>query len=172
MNKIWIIMLALLTTAGTALTACQTSQNWTPTVTNQAADFELADLNGQKVSLGGLRGRPVVVNFWATWCGPCTHEMPFIQAVHEQWAESDLVILAVNVGENTSRVRQFIDQNQYSFTVLMDSDGQVAEKYQITGIPTTLFIDKEGIIQLMKIGAYASQAAIESDLKVIMPASP
>ena len=164
MKKTWIILLALLVTASTMLTACRSSQNWTPTVTNQAADFELADLNGQTVSLSGLRGRPVLVNFWATWCGPCTHEMPFIQAVHEQWSNSDLVIMAVNVGEKSSRVQEFMNQNGYSFPVLLDSDGQVAGKYRITGIPTSLFIDKEGIIQMMKIGAYASQADLEADL--------
>jgi thiol-disulfide isomerase/thioredoxin len=168
MKKNWICGLLLAMAVTTMLTACQPSQNWTPTITNQATDFELPDLDGQMVSLSGLRGRPVMVNFWATWCGPCNHEMPFIQAVYEQWPESDLVILTVNIKESAAKVQQLMDGNNYSFTVLLDSDGQVAEQYQISGIPTTLFIDKEGIIQKMKIGAYAGQADLEADLTSLM----
>lgn len=177
MNIARSLILALVITASTAFIACHpsqtswTRQNWTPSVGNQALDFELSDLSGQSVSLSGLYGQPVVVNFWATWCGYCVYEMPFFQEVHDQWSAQGLVILAVNYKQSPALVRQFLDDNQFSFTALLDRDGKVTEEYQVRGFPTTFFIDKEGIIRVIKIGAYPSRAAIEADLRAIIPES-
>jgi peroxiredoxin len=134
-----------------------------------APDFTLPDLDGQTVSLGGFQGEPVMVNFWATWCGPCVHEMPFVQEMYEMWSEKGLVLLAVNIGESQPQVRSFMQENRLSFPVLLDGTGEVAERYGVRGIPTTVLVDSEGVIRNIKVGSYPSRAAIEADLKKIIP---
>lgn len=134
-----------------------------------ALDFTLLDRNGQPVSLGSLIGKPVLLNFWATWCPPCRHEMPFFQEIHEEWANKGLVVLAINVGEDSSTVSDFIQENNYSFTVLLDTDQKVAVEYGIRYFPTTFFIDKDGIIQNIKVGAFLTKAELESNLGKIIP---
>jgi cytochrome c biogenesis protein CcmG/thiol:disulfide interchange protein DsbE len=130
---------------------------------NSAPNFELQSLDGKTVSLGGLRGQPVMLNFWATWCGPCRIEMPFIQEVFNDpdWKEHGLVILAVNAGESASAARKFMESNNLSFKVLLDAEKEVMMMYNISGIPTTYFIDKDGIIRDVKIGLFQSKAEID-----------
>ena len=137
-----------------------------PVVGGLAPDFQLQDLDGRAVSLSGFRGKPVILNFWATWCGPCRDEMPFIQEIFEnkEWSDKGLVILAVDIGESPSTVKEFLENYGLSFQVLLDIEQSVAKNYNIRGIPTTFFIDKDGIIQDMKIGAFSSKAEIEQRL--------
>ncbi|MBI3040282.1 MAG: TlpA family protein disulfide reductase, partial [Chloroflexi bacterium] len=71
---------------------------------NRAPDFQLQTLTGQTVSLSGLRGKPVLINFWATWCPPCKYEMPFLQQVHDSWSDKGLVLLAIDIGESSTTV--------------------------------------------------------------------
>ena len=169
MSKTVKMMLVLAITLSLVATVCQCGGNPAPQVGKPAPDFELPDLSGQSVSLGDLQGKPVLVNFWATWCGPCVYEMPYIQEVHDEWEGKDLVVLAINVGEGSSEVQQFMEDNNLSFPVLLDTNGKLAEIYSIRGIPTTIFIDMEGVIQAMKIGAFPSKAAIEENLSKIIP---
>ena len=137
---------------------------------NRAPDFKLQRLDGEVVALSDLRGSPVMLNFWATWCGPCRVEMPFIQEVFEDkaWAEQGLVILTVNVGEASLRIKQFMEHFGLSFHVLLDKDTSVAKNYNIRGIPTTFFIDKNGIIKDMKIGAFLSREELDGRLDNLM----
>ena len=123
-----------------------------------APDFELAGLDGQMVALSSLRGHPVVLNFWASWCGPCRMEMPFFQQVSqdEDWRAQGLVILAVNMGESPQKVAAFIEENNHSFPVLLDTGTDVAAMYQVSGIPVTYFIDENGIIRDRYPGAFTS----------------
>jgi thiol-disulfide isomerase/thioredoxin len=136
---------------------------------NLASDFTLQDIEGQVVTLGSLRGNPVMLNFWATWCGPCRNEMPFIQEIYDKWQGEGLVILAINIKETSSKVQLFMHSNNLSFPVLFDTDGNVSAMYQIHGIPTTLFIDKDGIIKGKNIGSFNNAAEIEDYLNIIMP---
>lgn len=119
----------------------------------KAIDFKLKDLNGKNVSLSDFKGKKVLLNFWATWCPPCRAEMPDIEKLYLEDKDSDLVILAVNLGEDTQTVKSFIDKNKYNFNILLDSDQAVAIKYNIVSIPTSFFIDKEGNIVSKKVGA-------------------
>lgn len=119
----------------------------------KAIDFNLKDLNGKEISLSDLKGKKVFLNFWASWCPPCRAEMPDIEKLYAETKDSDLVILAVNLGEDKNTVKSFIDKNNYKFKVLLDSDQNVAAKYNITSIPTSFFIDKEGTIVEKRIGA-------------------
>jgi len=138
-------------------------------VGNLAPDFQLQNLNGQAVSLNNLRGKSVLINFWATWCPPCRGEMPYIQEIYEEWSDKELVLLAINIGESSSKAREFMQNHNLSFTVLLDTKQAIAQKYNITGIPTTFFIDKDGIIQGKVIGAFQNKTQIEDGLTKIMP---
>lgn len=139
-------------------------------VGDRALDFQLQSLNGEIVALSDLRGSPVMLNFWATWCGPCQAEVAFIQQVFEdeELADQGLVILTVNIGETSSRVKQFMEHFGLSFHVLLDKDTGVAKNYNVRGIPTTFFIDKNGIIKDMKIGAFLSRAELDGRLDNLM----
>jgi peroxiredoxin len=119
----------------------------------KAIDFKLKDLNGKEVSLSDFKGKKVFLNFWASWCPPCKAEMPEMEKLYEETKASDLVILAVDLGEDKSTVQKFIRDNKYNFSVLQDSDNSVAKKYQVTSIPTSYFIDKEGNIVAKHIGS-------------------
>jgi len=134
-----------------------------------APDFQLPGLDGQMVSLGDFRGKAVLLNFWATWCGPCRAEMPFLQQVHEERSGEGVVILAVNIGESQSEVEEFMKNFGLSFLMLLDADEEVARQYNIRAIPTTFFIDKDGVIQDLKIGSFASQSEIELKLRKVFP---
>jgi len=137
---------------------------------NLAIDFQLKNLVGETVSLNELRGSPVMLNFWASWCGPCRSEMPLLQQIYDEYKDKGLVILAINIREDLSTVRQFMQSNNLSFPVLLDANGSVALKYNAARIPTTYFIDKDGIIQSVpKVGTFSSKAEIEQYLELILP---
>jgi thiol-disulfide isomerase/thioredoxin len=118
----------------------------------KAADFRLKDLDGKEVSLSDFRGKNVYLNFWATWCPPCKAEMPDIEKLYDETKDSNLVILAVNLGEGSSTVKTFVDNNKYNFRILLDTDKDAAAKYNISAIPSSFFIDKNGNIISKKIG--------------------
>ena len=119
---------------------------------DKALDFKLKDINGKEVSLSDFKGKNVLINFWATWCPPCKAEMPDLEKLYEENKNSDLVILAVNLSEDKETIKSFMDKNNYNFHVLMDSNGDVAIKYDIASIPTSFFINKEGAIVQKKVG--------------------
>ncbi len=116
-------------------------------------DFTLEDLDGKKVTLSQLKGKRVFLNFWATWCPPCKAEMPDIEKLYQETKDSDLVILAVNVGEDKKTVQDFISKNNYNFPVLLDVKGEVSQLYQVSGIPTSYFIDTNGLLDNGTTGA-------------------
>jgi peroxiredoxin len=161
--------------AGNEITsaASQTFTTLTPIpigskVGNRAPDFTLEDLNGQKVSLSALRGKIVMVNFWATWCIPCKNELPFFQAISDNWSEKDLTILAISK-ESKPTVLNWIksQEKEYTFTFLLDSKGEVNTLYGFTdqtSIPRTFFIDAEGIIKKIKVDSFSSKNEIEDIL--------
>jgi len=134
-----------------------------------APDFQLQDIEGQTVTLGNLTGYPVMINFWASWCGPCRHEMPFIQQIYEDWQGEGVILLSINLKETYSVATQFMEDNELSFPVLLDADGSVGLDYNVGGIPTTFFIDEYGIIQAKKLGSFNSVTEIESLLAKIIP---
>ncbi|MDW8289554.1 MAG: redoxin family protein [Armatimonadota bacterium] len=127
----------------------------TTTLEGQAApDFTLTDLEGNEVSLSSLRGKVVFLDFWATWCPPCRESLPHTQALsqHERAKSGDLVVLAVNAREELDKVKKFMQDNGYSFRVLMDKDGAVLNAYRVQGIPTFVLIDREGKISQVWVG--------------------
>lgn len=133
-------------------------------VGDPAPDFQLNSLDGQTVSLSDFKGSPVLLNFWASWCGPCVKEMPYLQQIYDDWQVMGLTLLAVNIMESPSKVEDFMQSQGLTFPVLLDSEGEIAGQYVEEGIPTTFFIDTEGIIQYVQVGAFQSTAEIEGIL--------
>ncbi len=137
-------------------------------VGDAAPDFQLQGIEGQTITLGSLAGSPVMLNFWASWCGPCRYEMPFIQQIYEDWQNEGVILLSINLREAHSTATQFIKDNDLSFPVLLDTDGSVGQDYKVSGIPTTFFIDENGVIQARKLGPFTSVAEIENFLAKII----
>lgn len=133
-------------------TAARPEGEVVPRIGGLAPDFTLTDLDGKPVRLSDYRGRVVFLNFWATWCPPCREEMPDMEAVRLQVGER-AVIVAVNLGEAPGEVRRFAESGGLGFKILLDSDGKVAERYMIRNIPTSFFIDRDGVIRSKYIGA-------------------
>jgi peroxiredoxin len=127
-----------------------------PIVGSPAPDFELELLDGQYTTLSNYRGQPVLLNFWATWCGPCEVEMPFFQSQYEQHG-SNFSILAINNAEQAHRVQQFVDRHALTFPVLLDQDASVQKLYQVRGYPTSLLVDAEGIIRVYHVGVMSEK---------------
>jgi len=160
-----LILASLLLVAGCA-TGTGTSG---PQVGSLAPEINLPNLEGNYISLNSYRGEPVLLNFWATWCGPCRAEMPHLQAIYNEWTDKGLVLLTVDVGESITIARNFMQENGFTMPVLVDSSRVILDRYQITGIPTTYFIDKDGIIQEKRVGSFPDKQTIEQSLSKIMP---
>jgi cytochrome c biogenesis protein CcmG, thiol:disulfide interchange protein DsbE len=116
-----------------------------PVLGRPAPSFQLQALNGAPTSLADYRGKPVIVNFWATWCEPCKAEMPALQA--ETAAHPDLVVLGVDNVESDVKVKTYVDQLGVSFPILLDQDGSIMERYQVTALPTSFFVDRGGVLR-------------------------
>ena len=119
-----------------------------PAVGMQAEDFSLIDLEGKTQSLSQYRGKIVLVNFWATWCKPCTTEMPAMQSIYDKLRDKGFVVLAVNELEDEAKVREHIaTQHKHTFPVLLDRDNKVANQFGVFGLPVSVFIDQEGRVR-------------------------
>jgi peroxiredoxin len=154
-------VLAVILTLGVLLAGCGGQKTL---VGKPAPDFQFGGPDEQPVSLSDLQGSPVLLNFWATWCGPCVHEMPYLQQVWDEWQTRGLVLLAVNIMESSSKVQSFMQSQGFTFPVLLDSNGAIAYQYGVGPIPTTFFIDSSGVIQEVREGAFPNAAAIEEGL--------
>lgn len=107
-------------------------------------DFELTLLDGESLRLSDLRGKVVVLNFWASWCPPCRAEMPDFQEIWEEMKEDDVVFLGVAVGDSESPARAFAETTGVTYPLGLDETGRISRDYQVTSLPTTFLIDREG----------------------------
>ncbi len=129
----------------------QTTLGWVaPEPWAMAPPFRAQRLDDTPINLSELRGQTVVLNFWATWCGPCEAEMPELQTIHE--SASDVRVLAVNLAEPQAQVRRWIRERNLSFDIVLDSSGEIAALYRLRGQPTTFIIDPNGIISRVFYG--------------------
>ena len=168
MNRVLIWLVVVILTPGIVISGCS-AENGVPQIGKTAPDFELPALDGQAVSLRDFRGQPVMLNFWATYCDPCLYEMPIMQEALEEYADDGLVILAVDMGESPSRVKSFVEHYGFSFTVLLDTNRDISLQYNVRTIPTSFFIDKDGVMKAVKVGAFMSKIEIKRSLRTIIP---
>jgi peroxiredoxin len=158
-----VLLIALLTVAIVQVMDKKAEANKKPTeaasssqtnglqIGQKAPDFELKTLTGEPAKLSSFKGKKVMLNFWATWCPPCKAEMPEMEQFYKQ-GNKDVVILAVNI-DSQNDVKGFADKNGITFPILLDTDSKVNGTYQILSIPTTYFIDRNGVIQNKYTGA-------------------
>jgi peroxiredoxin len=135
-----------------------------------APDFALSTLEGDDVTLSDLRGKAMLLNFWATWCPPCRAEMPAMQRVYSDYDPDEFVILAVNNTQQDSMdaVDAFVLEQELSFPVLLDITGDVSGLYQVTSMPTSFFVDAEGIIREVVIGGPMSEALLRTRVERLL----
>lgn len=120
----------------------------------KAADFELQDMDEQKIRLSDYKGKVVLLNFWATWCPPCIREMPSMERLHQQVDAEDFKVIAINQMEDIDQVFAFTGQLEVdpTFEILFDTTSSVSRDYAVRGLPTTYLIDKEGRIRYRAVG--------------------
>jgi peroxiredoxin len=123
-----------------------------------APDFLLPALDGPDVRLSDLRGKAVIVNFWATWCAPCRRELPQFVAAYDRYKGQGLVILGVNVQENRDTVRAEAQDFGIDYPLPIDADGSVVDSYKLLGLPTTYFIDRQGIVRSVYRGPFVQSS--------------
>lgn len=117
-----------------------------------APDFALPTPGGDEVNLYNLRGKVVLLNFWATWCGPCRLEMPSLQDRFDLLSDQGFTVLGINFDEPEGLVAQYGEDLGLTFPLLLDKGGRIQEVYRIRGYPTSIFVDREGMIKILHIG--------------------
>ncbi len=135
-----------------------------------APNFSLADPKGGHYELASLRGKPVIVSFWATWCPPCRAEMPTIQQYYQQYQQQGLVVLGVNATSQDYplNIVPFVQQYNLSFPILLDETGSAAHSYEVRSLPSTFFINRDGSIAEVVIGGPMSGALLGTYIQEIL----
>lgn len=130
-----------------------------------APEINLRSMTGDQITLSKLEGRPVLVNFWATWCGPCREEFPAIGRAYKKYKEQGFVVLGVNFQDDNSDdgVLTFMRNSVVTFPIVRDTGERVGRMYRVNGLPTSFFIDKKGIIQDTVVGGPMTDAFLDKE---------
>lgn len=123
-----------------------------PAIGQAAPDFTLKSTSGQNLRLRELRGEVVLINFWATWCGPCRQEMPALNKIHEQYRRAGFTLLGVNIDDDPAAARDMARKLGVGFPVLLDTDKRVSRLYDVDTMPATLIVDRNGKIRYVHRG--------------------
>ncbi|TVQ89794.1 MAG: TlpA family protein disulfide reductase [Chromatiaceae bacterium] len=153
MNPLRRVALAAICLFGLGCSLGTFAEELTPmTETPWAPDFDLAGPDGTRHRLEALRGKPVILNFWATWCPPCRAEMPSLQRAWEQVGDEGIMVMAVNVGEELEDVQRFLEQLPLDFPLPMDTDSKVTQRWPLRGLPTTFIVGPDGRLVYKAVG--------------------
>ena len=139
-----------------------------PLVGQPAPEIDLPTLDGRQVTLSGLRGRPVLINFWATWCIPCRDEFPLMAAAYEEHAADGLEILGIVHDDTPEGARDFAAEMGATWPLLLDGDDVAWHDYAGVGMPTSFFVDADGVIRAFSFGGF-SEDGLAAQLKTILP---
>lgn len=139
-----------------------------------APDFTLDTLGGESATLSAYRGKAVIVNLWASWCGPCRAEMPAIQKVYAANRERGLEVLAVNstFQDSQADAQEFAQNLGLTFPILLDRDGAVSKRYLLRALPSTFFIDRRGVIRSVVFGGPMTEAVVQSKIEALLQETP
>ncbi|MBS1966578.1 MAG: TlpA family protein disulfide reductase [Chloroflexi bacterium SZAS-1] len=139
-----------------------------------APDFALETLDGATTSLAGQRGNVLIVNLWASWCGPCRAEMPTIQRLYDARREEGLTVLAVHgtFQDSEAGARAFAEELGLTFPIVLDRDGAVSRRYQLHALPSTFIVDRKGIIREVILGGPLSEATLQSKVDPLLEEAP
>lgn len=138
-----------------------------PVVGHLAPDFSLVTLTGEEVTLSDFRGRqPVVLNFWATWCPPCRAEIPFFQSASRKY-NGQVAVLGIDDGEPRATVAPFVTEMGMTYPVPLDEESVVSRRYRVNSLPSTFFIDRDGVVQQVHIGII-NQAVLEAQIEALL----
>jgi cytochrome c-type biogenesis protein len=134
--------------------ACIPADARGPRLGAPATEYVAVTLDGDSVSLGSLRGEVVLLNLWATWCGPCRTETPYLQSLYEERSADGFRIVGVSldVGNDTEQIAQFVEEFGVTYTILHDPQMRGMDLYQVLGLPATFLIDREGVLRWMRYG--------------------
>ncbi len=132
-----------------------------------APDFSLETTDGQIIRLSELRGKTVVLNFWATWCPPCRAEMPTLERIAQEYADQDVILLGINLNflDKAAEIQAFLEKYGITFPILLDRQGEVARLYEISALPTTFFIGPDGMIRYVVIGGPISEVTLRIQIE-------
>ena len=139
----------------------------TPRVGEVGPDFTLEGLDGRPISLSGFRGRPVLINFWASWCPPCRGEMPDLEELQREYADAGLVVLAVNLREEPAAAQRYAETLGLTFPIALDRSARVAARYNVSALPTSYFVGPDGVIRDLNVGALTGRALRGKVAKVL-----
>lgn len=126
----------------------------------QAPDFTGELIDGTSITLSELQGKPVIINFWATWCGPCVKEMPAFERLKDDFGDK-IGIIAVNCGDDAGTVKDFVEENGYTFPVVLDEEYSISMLYPTNSIPYTVVVDAEGKVTHISTGALDADTMYE-----------
>jgi len=125
---------------------------WSASTSGPAPNFTLKSLSGKNLKLSELAGNVVLINFWASWCGPCLQEMPLLNAIHKKYEPLGFTVLGVNVEENSANARAFLAERGVDFPILLDTKNQVSKMYDVVAMPTTVVVDRDGNMRFLHKG--------------------
>jgi peroxiredoxin len=159
--------------ASQSVTVTAAANSAAPEIGKPAPDFTLTMIDGTAMRLSDFKGKPVWINFWASWCPPCRKENPDIEELYNAHKDTDgLVLLAPAIGEGRDSVAGYMQRADLHYPVGVDSDTQIAANYRVLGIPTHIFVDREGIVREIRVGAMSKKTMETKLAQIIGSAQP
>ena len=135
-----------------------------PLVGRPAPDFTLTTWDGKSIQLSALKGKVVVLNFWASWCGPCNEEEPILEHTWQQYQADGVMVIGVDYQDQQGAAQQFLQQHSITYPTAPDASGAVSQAYGVDNIPVTIFIDRSGVVQRGILGQFKSEQQLDADL--------